>query len=540
MNILGVYGGMSMGEHDPSAALICDGRLVAVCEEERFLRVKSPYGVLPIESIRHCLKEAGLQMQDIDYIAHPGAGFADFPSRIKTYLLHYFGYAPPLKLMAHQQAHLASAFYCSGFDKALCISYDAYGEGSSAALGVGDDSGIAIHELRDQSNSLGLFYACITSYLGFLVGTDEYKVMGLSAYGRDALDLGDFLRITPTGYELDTSYLAQPLYNQTWYEPLYSEKLVALLGPNRKPGDPITDHYKNVAFAAQKTLEQAVCSLITYHHSQTGLNRLCLAGGVALNSVANMKIGKLPFLKELFVQPAASDRGLALGCALQCSADLGAPLRDRLQHAYLGPTYSEERMQRDLDIAGISYRRVENAATTAAELLAEGKIIAWFQGRSEFGPRALGHRSILADPRRAGIKDEVNARIKFRESFRPFAPAVLQEAASTIFDMEGDCPFMTTTVPVRDAWRSRIPGVVHVDGTARVQTVSAQANDIFYELVAQFHRLTDVPVVLNTSFNIKGQPIVETPMDAISTFFGTGMDALFIGPFLINKTGANA
>jgi carbamoyltransferase len=535
MNILGLYGGLHLGEHDASAAIICDGQVVAVCEEERFLRVKSPLAVLPIESVKHCLKEAGLKMNDIDFVAHPGAIFLHLPPRISTYLEHYFGYAPPIRLIDHQLAHLASSFYCSGFDQSMCISYDGYGENISAALATADENGIKVLERRHSSNSLGLFYSCITSYLGFLVGIDEYKVMGLAPYGKEGIDLSPFLHVTDDGYESDTSYFAQPLNQQTEYEPFYGQKLVDLLGPHRQPGEPLTDRHRDVAFAAQKVLEDCVISLVKHLHKQTGMNRLCLAGGVALNSVANMRIKDLPFIKDLFVQPAASDRGLSLGCALQCAFEEGEPVGSSLKHAYFGPTYTEERMKKDLDIAGVSYQAVADPAKEAATLLTQGKIVAWFQGRSEFGPRALGHRSILADPRLPDIKEQVNARVKFREAFRPFAPAVLEEMAPDIYEMDGPSPFMTVTVRVREPWVSRLPGVTHVDGTARVQTLNALHNDVFYELVAHFHELTGVPVVLNTSFNIKGQPIVESPADALSTFFGSGIDVLFIGPFRINK-----
>lgn len=538
MNILGIYGGLTLGEHDPSAAIICDGKLIAVCEEERFLRTKSPRGVLPVESIRHCLKEAGLQMSDIDFIAHPGEIFEDLPPRINDYLVHYFGYAPPIKMIHHQLAHLASSFYCSEFKESMCISYDAYGDKVSAAIGIGNKDGIKMIELYDRDNSLGLFYACITSFLGFLVGMDEYKVMGLSAYGKNQIDISKFLKPTPSGYELDMSFFREPHHSQTMYEPMYGKKLVNLLGTSpRLPGGQILDAHADVAFSAQKALEESIISLVEFCYSKYKVKNLCLAGGVALNCLSNMKVLDLPYIDNLFVQPAASDRGIALGCALQCAfenKDLDLE-KFKLENAYFGPTYTDEDIQKALKVANVKYTKCEDPAVEAAECIANDKIVAWYQGRSEFGPRALGHRSILADPRNPNIKEIVNLKVKFREAFRPFAPSVLEEDASEIYELDGPKPFMTTTCRTREEWQDKLPGVTHVDGTARVQTVSEAYNDSYYKLIKEFKKRTGVPVVLNTSFNIKGQPIVESPLDAISTFYGTGLDVLFLGPYRIEK-----
>lgn len=536
MNILGIYGGLTLGEHDASAALICDGELVAVCEEERFLRIKSPRGVLPVESIRHCLKEAGLKMKDVDLIAHPGQVFEDLPTRISDYIIHYFGHAPKIQLIHHQLAHLASAFYCSGLKEAMCISYDGYGEYVSAAIGIGNESGIRMTKHYDRDNSLGLFYSCITSFLGFLVGIDEYKVMGLSAYGKNRIDMSEFLYPSQDGYRLDMTFFKEPHHTKTMYEPMYSEKLVKLLGmSHRQPGTDISQAYADVAYSAQKTLEEAILSIVEFCHSKFQINRLCLAGGVALNCLSNMHILNLPIIDELFIQPAASDCGIALGCALQLAAENNTLKPFRLRHAYYGPTYSTDDIVEALTVSGVSYSRCQEPAIEAAEAIAKDQIVGWFQGRSEFGPRALGHRSILADPRNTKIKEIINSKIKFREAFRPFAPSVLEEDASEVFEMQGTSPFMTTTFKVREAWRQKLPGVTHEDGTARVQTVDQEHNGLFYQLIAEYKKITQVPVVLNTSFNIKGQPIVESPLQAIATFFGCGLDVLFLGPFRINK-----
>lgn len=536
MNILGVYGGVTLGQHDPSAAIVCDGELIGACEEERFIRVKSPLAVLPVNSIRACLQEAGLRMPDIDLVASPGETYHDMPERLRLFFEHYFGFSPPVRMINHQLAHIASAFYCSGFDRATCLSYDAYGDRVSAALASASRStGIKVLETRPLENSLGIFYSTMTSYLGFLVSEDEYKVMGLAAYGREGVDLSPFLKPSRDGYGVDMSYVRSDFSNCTMFEPLYSQKLVDMLGPPRMPGHAISSHHRDVAFATQQALENCVVSLVGYLYRMTGLDSLCIAGGVGLNCSANRVIRQLPFVRRLFVQPAASDRGLALGCALQSAHDNGDLAVHELKSASLGPTYTTQAIREALELSGAAYLDLPAPAERAAEMLAEGKIIGWFQGRSEFGPRALGNRSILADPRPARMKDEINSKVKFREEFRPFAPSVLEEFTSELFESETPSPFMTMAFDVRAAWADKLQAVTHCNNTARVQTVNRETQPDYHRLISQFHNLTGVPAVLNTSFNVRGQPIVETPLDALATFSATGLDALFIGPFMVEK-----
>ena len=537
MNILGIHGGVSINQHDPAAALICDGKLIASVEEERLVRIKAPRGMLPIESIRACLKEAGIPMDDVDLIALPGETYEDAPARTKSYLTHYFGYAPPVRLINHQLAHLASAFFHSGFDRAMCLSYDAYGDRLSAALGLGTADGIEVLETRPWDDSLGIFYAAMTSFLGFLPAEDEYKVMGLAPYGEEHFDLSPFAKPINGGYRVDTSFLRQDPPLKSNFEPFYSDKLIALLGEPRRKDEPVTQRLRNVAYATQKTLEACAVSLVKHLHSLTDCRSLCLAGGVALNCSANNVLRQLPFVDHLFVQPAASDRGLALGCALQTAKEENEPL-ETLDHVFYGPSYSVDDLRRAIALTGFEATEVADPAAEAAEMLEQGCIVGWFQGRSEFGPRALGNRSILADARRADMKDEINARVKFREEFRPFAPAVTEERCGEIFDMDEPSPYMTIAFPVREGWGKRIPAVTHINGTARVQTVSPDVSPEYHALIAAFEGRTGVPVVLNTSFNIRGQPIVETPLEALSTFAATGMDAVFLGPFAIRKPKA--
>jgi carbamoyltransferase len=533
MNILGIHGGVSINQHDAGAALLVDGKLISFVEEERLIRMKSARGTLPIQSILACLREAKLDIRDITYIAACGETYDDHSRRISEYLVHHFGYSPKIVLVNHQLAHLASAFYPSGFQKAMCISYDAYGDRLSGALGIGNQDGIQILKKYPADNSLGIFYATITSFLGFMPGEDEYKVMGLAPYGFEPIDLSFFASPVEDGYFINSKYIRSNPLPASSFEQFYSNELVKKIGQPRRKNEPISKRHKNIAAGAQIALENCIISLVKGLTKKTRLKDLCLAGGVALNCSANRLIYEMPEIENLFVQPSASDRGLALGAALEVAKSKGEAI-ERISHVFYGPSYSENDIVNSIKLAGYPIKKVENVSKVAADMIADGKIIGWFQGRSEFGPRALGHRSILAHPGLKNIKQEINAKVKFREEFRPFAPAVLNNRAKEIFSVKNDLPFMTIAVMVKEAWRNRLPGITHVNNTGRVQTVSKE-DPLFYNLIAEFEKNTSIPVVLNTSFNIKGQPIVETPMEAISTFSGTGIDAVIIGNYLIEK-----
>jgi carbamoyltransferase len=536
MNILGIHGGITINQHDAGAALIKGGELICCVEEERLIRVKSPKGVLPIESIAACLKEGGLSMRDVDLVALPGETYADIEVRTQAYLMHHFGFSPPVKIINHQLAHLASSFFPSGFLKAMCLSYDAYGDRLSAAMGVADiESGVKVIETRPHENSLGMFYATMTSFLGFMPGEDEYKVMGLAPYGKDKIDLSFFAQPCPEGYFVDTNLMRHSPPPGSAYEQFYSESLVKNLGEPRRKGVPLTQRHRNIAAGTQEALEKCAVSLVTYLHEKTGHKDLCLAGGVALNCTLNGVLSNLPFIENIFVQPAASDRGLALGCALQAAKEAGEFIKP-IQHVFYGPSQNESEITSALALSGMTGVHLEDPSIKAAQLLSEGKIVGWFQGRSEYGPRALGHRSILAHPGLLNMKNEINARVKYREEFRPFAPSVLSEKASEVFHIKKPSPFMTIAFEVRKDWVTKLPATTHVNNSARVQTVSKEDDYKYHSLISHFEKLTGLPVVLNTSFNIKGQPIVETPLDALSTFAGTGMDALIMGNFLLEKS----
>jgi len=535
--ILGLHGGITQLQHDPSACLIGDGRLLAACEEERFSRVKSALGQLPLSAIAACLKQAGVTMRDVDRVVHSGSTFADLEERIRLYLIHYFGWAPPITLVRHQVAHLASAYYGSGFERAMVLSADGWGDAESGALARGDGLNLDILEARGQDLSLGQFYAALTSYLGFSVNEDEYKVMGLAPYGRPGLDLSRYLAPGEDDYAIDSTLWDRQPKPLSRYEPWYNGKLVDHLGPARRRDEPLTDRHRDLAWAAQDAFERSMVALATRLYRRTGLDSLCLAGGCALNCSANRLLAELPFVRRLYVQPAASDRGISLGCAMLGAVAAGDKPQP-LDHVYLGPDYARQSLLDALRLTGHRFHEPADMVATVAPLLADGKIVARFEGRSEFGPRALGHRSILADPRPAAMKDAINAKVKFREEFRPFAPAVLAERCADLFDIpveNGASPFMTMALTVRTGWREKLRAVTHVAGTARVQAVERATDPGFHALIAACERTTGVPALLNTSFNVRGEPIVETPLNALATFAATGLDALMLGPFLVIK-----
>lgn len=527
MKVLGIHGTFTLHHHDPSIAYIENGEVVSAFEEERFWKIKGGKGLLPIKSIEKLLGEEDLRIEEIDLVAVPYSSHTNVIERTEEFLKHYFGYSPKIEAVNHQLAHLASAYYSTNWDECMCLSYDGFGDGLSAMYGVCKNGEIEVLGKIERDQSLGMFYAAITSFLGFTPNEDEFKVMGLASYGVSGIDFSNFVQIKENGYKMSRPFLRTNPPIQTSLENFYSRELVSYLGNPRRCGEKLTQSHKNIARGAQRILEDAATSLIRRIHELTGVRRLALAGGVALNCTLNRVINSLPFIDEVFIQPAASDRGLSLGCAQYvCNKHFRRPYP--ISNYYLGPKTSLKSLDSDVRLTQWNSLEPEDPCKIAANLISEGKIIGWMNGRSEFGPRALGNRSILADPRNPDMKDIVNKKIKFREEFRPFAPAVLEERASDIFDVDCPHPFMTIAVRVKEDWRDKIPSVTHVDGSARIQTVSEKSNPYFHQLILEFEKKTGVPVVLNTSFNVKGMPIVETPMDALSTFASTGMDALFI------------
>ena len=398
--------------------------------------------------------------------------------------------------------------------------------------------GIKIAKGIPTKNSLGYFYTLMTYYCGFADG-DEYKLMGLAPYGKPNIDLTRIIRPAPGGWEFDWSYVRDDPMPNSPFEPLYSKRVEQLLGrPNRHPSEPLGDFYRDVAASTQHLMEKCLLSLVDGLKKKYPDSRnLCYAGGVALNCSANRMLLDPMRFDNVYVSPVASDRGLALGCAYHGAVLLGDstwPIWD----VYLGSLYPAAETEKELKANGVRYRIVDDPAEEGAKLLAQKKIVGWHQGRSEAGARALGNRSIIASCTDTDMRDLVNARIKYREEFRPFAPAVLQEESSRLFETQGceDYPYMTFTLKAKPEMADKMGAVVHVDGTSRVQTVRSSNNEIYYDLIRKYAAITGSPVIMNTSFNLKGQPIVETPRDALMTFFGCGLDALFIGNYLVEKT----
>lgn len=561
-----------------SACLVRDGDLVAAVEDERFRRQKYWAG-FPSESIRFCLQQAGITAYDLDHVAvsrDPSAhlaqkvlfalrkrpSFAAIRDRVRNMAavrdiraslcraLELDGAALRAEFhnVEHHRAHLASAFFVSPFADAALLSIDGMGDFVSTMVGSGSGNQIEVHDAVLFPHSLGIFFTALTQWLGFPKYGDEGKVQGLAPYGRPRYleEMHRIVRLQRGGtFDLDLDYFlhhAQGV-DMTWDEgsptlgTLFSPKVVEMLGPAREPGGEITPHYADVAASMQAMLEEAEFHIVRDAYARTGRRALCLAGGVALNSSFNGKILPQTEFTEIFIQPAAGDAGTALGAAYYVYHQvLGRPRVFTMTHASTGPSFSDKEIEAVLAAHGLAYETLDEEvlADQVAGLLAEGKVVGWFQGKAEWGPRALGNRSILADPRRLDMKDILNARVKHREPFRPFAPSVLAEHVGDYFDQTYPDPFMIKVYNVRESRRAEIPAVTHVDGTGRLQTVSREANPRYWELIQAFGRQTGVPVVLNTSFN-ENEPIVSSPEEAVRCFERTHMDALVVGNYVTMK-----
>jgi len=578
MNILGInaYHG------NASAAIVCDGRLVAAVEEERFNRVKYAAG-FPAQAIRYCLKEAGLELKDIDHVAVPRNPYARLGTKLfyairmpsfareRVKVLAKFTGIPealaqtfdtdPARITAkfhrieHHQAHLASAFFVSPFERAALLSADGLGDFASTMWGTGDASRMKFDGAIAFPHSLGLFYSAVTQYLGFLKFGDEYKVMGLAAYGEpEQLEaFRDIVRANGDGFRLGLDYFTHHRSGpeMSWADAdktptmgkMFSEAMERPLGPRRNAEEPLEQRHRNLASALQARLEEVYLGMLKKLAERTGLKAVCLAGGVAFNCVANGKIFDATGFEQVYVHPAAGDGGLAVGAAFFVwHQTLGKPRSFVMDHAYWGPGYTRDEIRRAIDGSGLAQNgwRVEELPEVilmqrTAAIVADGKILGWFQGRAEWGPRALGNRSIVADPRRPEMKEILNQRIKHREIFRPFAPSILAESTGEWFEKSHPSPFMTLAYSVRPEKREKIPAPTHVDGTGRLQTVTREANPRYWSLIKAFEQLTGVPVVLNTSFN-DNEPIVCRPEEALDCFQRAQMDALVLGDFLITRS----
>ncbi|MDR5735466.1 carbamoyltransferase C-terminal domain-containing protein [Caballeronia sp. LZ025] len=577
--------GINAVYHDSAAALVHDGVVIAAAEDERFTHVKHakrpvPFSTwqLPFDAIDYCLKEAGIELADVDHIAYSYDPhlFSGMPKQAKATItlpfmpsehvstnpsespwdplfLSYIanargqlidgaphhlkkrfisgGRAPRFQWhhVDHHLSHEASAFLAAPYENAAVLTMDGRGEGVTTSLGQFVDGEYQRVKQVELPHSLGLLYEAVTDYLGFLHSSDEYKVMALASFGKPAY-VDQFREIVK--YRNDGSYTVD------------APRLVERFGPRRERGGPLTQHHYDIAHSLQAVLEETALELARWLHERTGLKHLAMAGGVALNCVMNARLRDRGPFEDIWVQPAAGDAGTALGAALWTDYQQRVKQGDRsrrwsMNHAYLGPCYSEEDIESFLKWSKTPYRRLNDIAAETADILASNRVIGWYQGRTEFGPRALGARSILASPIDPSMQARLNE-IKDREDFRPVAPVVMEEHAADWFVDARVAPFMLFVFDVREDMKARIPAVTHIDGTARVQTVNRSQHPLYYDLLAAFKARTGVPVLVNTSFNTRGEPMVNSPRDAVESFWTSPLDALVIGPFLIEKPGVPA
>jgi carbamoyltransferase len=591
MHVLGI----SCFFHDAAAALLRDGDLVAAAEEERFTRKKHDYS-FPAQAIDFCLGRAGIRGADLDLVVFFEKPFVKFDRILRTTMQAFprsrqvfhksmlswltdklwvkerirktLGVPEDRILFSdHHLSHAASAFFCSPFDRSAILTVDGVGEWATATYGIGEGSEIRLLREIRFPHSLGLLYSAFTAFLGFEVNEGEYKVMGMAPFGspRYVDRVWRLIRLEGDGsFTLDMDYFS---FDRSTHA-TYNQRFVDLLGAPREPGAPFftpasgypsyfgprppdhaalarqNQHYADVAASVQRVTEEVLLAMAHHVHRETGLPRLCLAGGVALNSAANGRLRREAPFEELYVQPAAGDGGGALGAALfGYHMVLGKPRQFVMRHAAWGQEHSAGDIATFLDAQHIAHTEYSHEDALVARVVSDlqaGKVVGWFQGRFEWGPRALGQRSILADPRPSAMKDIVNTKIKFREPFRPFAPSVVMGRASEYFDLpepERQYPahFMLYVVPVRPGQAAAIPAVTHVDGSARVQAVDPEVSPLYHRLIETFGQATGVPVLLNTSFNLKGEPIVNSPAEAFSTFSRSGMDVLVLGRHVIEK-----
>ncbi|HYO99636.1 MAG TPA: carbamoyltransferase C-terminal domain-containing protein [Pyrinomonadaceae bacterium] len=555
---------------DSAATLLRDGEIVAAAEEERFSRRKHHSG-FPYHAMQYCLEEAGIGIKDVEHIglywkpwilrhkalqalksglisrdmfkARADRGVAQVSQSYLGMLRHpklirkHFGPSDfRFHFLEHHQCHAASSFFVSGFDTSAILTWDGTGEDTTTLFSRSDGQRIEVLKRIKLPHSLGQFYSAVTNFIGFdMFGGDEWKVMGLAAYGKPVYY--DFFRerVLSVNGNYDFNFNIRVLDHHLAKHYQFGDEISRALGPPRQPDEDLTERHWNIAASAQKVLEDTALHLIKGLHEMTGEENLCMAGGVAFNSVMNGRIMTESPFKNYYVQPAAGDAGCSLGAALMVHHTiLRQPRTRRMEHAYYGPGFTSAECAAELSSAGLKFETLEDSEMLprVAQMIADGAIIGWFQGRMEFGPRALGNRSFIADPRRYDMRELLNKKVKLREWFRPLAPSMKEEVSEEIFGRPHYDPFMVTVLHVTEEQRARFPSVVHIDGTARPQTVSRRTNPRYWNLIDEFERLTGCPMLLNTSFNIQ-EPIVCRPSDAIKTFQGANFDALVLENHLV-------
>jgi carbamoyltransferase len=557
--------GISCYYHDAAACLIHNGKIVAAAEEERFTRKKHDIS-FPINAIKFCLKKANITGDKLDHVAfyekpllkferilsqHLEAfpksyftfiktipGWINEKLRIRKTLKKQIGYKKDVSFIDHHLSHAASSYLVSPFKESAILTVDGVGEWATTTFGHAKENKVTIDKEIHFPHSLGLLYSTITAFLGFKVNNDEYKVMGLAPYGKPIYkdEIRKLITLHEDGsYSLDMSYFVFQ-----WASKMPSRKMTQLFGPQRKPESELTQKHKDIAASLQKVTEESLFHMLNQLHKETKSDNLCMAGGVALNSVANGKIKANTPFKNVFIQPSASDAGTSLGAAFYLyNSVLDKPRTTVMDHAYLGPSFTDKEVKEYLDKNHVNYttfKSDDDLIKTTAKLIWENNVIGWFQGCMEWGPRALGARSILSNATNPDMKEIINAKVKHRELFRPFAPAVTAEDAHKYFELDKDDEkFMLFVYPIKKEFHDKIPAVTHVDGSGRLQTITSEQNKLYHGTIKEFGKHSGIPIVINTSFNIRGEPIVLTPHDAYRCMMGTGIDYLVIGNFLVKR-----
>ncbi len=540
MKIIGLTAAFGIGHDEATTALMEDGKVLNIFHEERISRVKKAAGKpMPNYSLDLMLKRHGLKFRDVDLLTSSGLTHINHVERTTRFYTRKYQAIPPLELHDHHLCHAALTYYGSGFDRALIFTSDYAGEQCAGLVALGEGSKITEVRRITCLDSLGLLYGAMTQYLGFEFNEDEWKVMGLSAYAEDPVNLDFLVDLTDDGgYKLNQEYIEYPKRGNgppvIVAEELYSPGLIDRLGPQRFRGEPLSPRQANVARGLQDLIYRVVTHVVGHYAKQLGCDKVCMAGGTALNVLANQKVRELPGINAVYVPPMSADDGIALGAAFLSCAQRGIPI-EPFDNPYQGMSFTDDEIEQTMKNALIRYKKLDDPCAHAAEALARGEIIAWFQGASECGPRSLGNRSILGDARPAEMKNRINAAVKFREPFRPFAPSTTEEGARTYFENCDWGPFMTMTYNVKPQFRDKLQAITHQDGTARVHIVNEKHNPMYHRLITEFGKRTGIQCVVNTSFNVKGQPIVDSPNDALFTFYGSGLNKLYMGSFIVEK-----
>ena len=533
--ILGINACFTSNHHDPSVALLKNGKPIFALEEERLNRNKTSSGMFPVYAMQKALKSEGINIQDISKIGVPGITAQDLISKIKRIILHYFDYCPEISIFHHEHCHAAGAHFSSGFETSNAIALDGYGDKSSGCKLYIDKGRITEANDYKVDQSLGLFYGIFTEYLGFKRAEGEFKVMGMAAYGTTRYDLSEFF---DKRFQADkiTNYINKDAKITSLCEPYYLEeelkKVIKNLPQRRLPGGEFTQEHFDLAASVQEFFQISYKKIVQDAVEESGNSLVTLSGGCALNCLANSELMGAEWLDDFYIQPAASDRGLSLGAAYLACHEAGVAAKP-CTDMYLGMRYTPEEIRQTLETAGVRYRESADIYQYTSEMISEGAIIGWFQGRSEFGPRALGSRSILADATSKGIKDKINSKIKFRESYRPFAPIVSSNFTKKM-SLKKKLEHMTVAVFPERSMFKEFGDTIHADGSTRIQEVDPGGCNEINKLVHCYERKGGSALV-NTSFNLAGEPLVEHPRDALRTFHACGIDKLVMGPFIVEK-----